>query len=312
MIKQIIDSSQELRINLNWLNLLKNAVKNDFEKITDVYDILENFPFLKNDINDRIKNGILFQPGRIFETMVIQSIANHLNFVYIGNGIYDSDNYTLKQDGGSGKSDLIITYKNENKDYIFEIKEPSAYGKSCGFTYNDNGKPMDFTSTNREYREYVKSLFVPGGILENYNILDNQGHNKIFEIDDIITNEFDYIISYDNGGLLKFMTIDEYKINFGFRIEVRSCGRNTRKVFTKDKLNLVDDILYLDRNNITDIPQRGNGKKSTRCKYIENGSTFSFKIKDLKEENGISHIKLDKIKQHVGEVSIQHFKNRLK
>jgi len=121
MIKQIIDSSQELRINLNWLNLLKNAVKNDFEKITDVYDILENFPFLKNDINDRIKNGILFQPGRIFETMVIQSIANHLNFVYIGNGIYDSDNYTLKQDGGSGKSDLIITYKNENKDYIFEL-----------------------------------------------------------------------------------------------------------------------------------------------------------------------------------------------
>ena len=102
-------------------------------------------------------------------------------------------------------------------------------------------------------------------------------------------------------------TINEYKKSFSFKIEVRSCGRNTRKVFTKNKLNLVDNILFLDKNNITNITQRGGGS-SSRCKYIQNNATFSFKRKDIKEIDDKLYIDFDKIKQHVGEVSIQHFK----
>ena len=78
-------------------------------------------------------------------------------------------------------------------------------------------------------------------------------------------------------------------------------------VFTKNKLNLVDDIVYLDKNDIKDIIQRG-GKKSSRYKYICNSATFSFKKNHLKEKDGILYIEFNKIKQHVGEVSIQHFK----
>jgi hypothetical protein len=300
-------TSVKIVINLDYLNRFKIAVKNGFENISEVSDILEKFPFLKNDIANRLNNQVLFQPGRIVETMVIQSIADHLNCVYIGNGIYENDKYLIKQDGGSGMSDLIITDKIENKEYIFEIKEPVAYGKSCGFTYDENGKVDCLTSKSEKYKEYVKSLFETGGMLESYNILENQGHNKIYEIDDVITNKFDYIISYDNNGVLSIMTIDEYKTGFSFRIDVRSCGRNTRKVFTKGKLNLIDGILYLDKNDITNITQRGGGT-SSRCKYIKNNATFSFKRNDLKEVDGKLYIEFDKINQHVGEVSIQHFK----
>jgi hypothetical protein len=298
--------SNNLKINLDFLNKLKNAIKNDFEKIDEVSDILEKFPFLKNDIKNRLDNGILFQPGRIVETIVIQSIADYLKCAYIGDGIYENDYYLIKQDGGSGKSDLIIVDKLKDKLYVLEIKEPAAYGKSCGFTYDDDGKPVDFTSKDQKYKEYVKSLFDNGNLLDSYNILENIGHNKVFEISDIITNEFDFIISYDDYGTLIIMTIDEYKDNFNFRIEVRSCGRNRRKVFTKNKLNLVGDILFLEKSEISDITQRG-GKTSRRCKYIHNNATFSFERKDLKEENGKLHIHFDKIKQYVGEVSIQHF-----
>jgi len=304
----MIDSlkSGNLKINLIELNKVKNSVKDNFERIDEVSYILENLPFLKNDINNRINNGVLFQPGRIVETMIIQAISNHLGCVYIGNGIYENELYSIKQDGGSGMPDLIITHKIDNKVEIFEIKEPVAYGKSCGFTYNDNGKPVDFTSKSEKYKEYVKSLFEIGGELENYNILENQGHNKIFNIEDIITNEFDYIISYDNNGNLNIMTIDEYKKSFSFKIEVRSCGRNTRKVFTENKLSLIDNKHYVNKNDIEDITQRG-GRTSSRYKYIHNNATFSFKKSDLKEDSYGTYIEFSKIKQHVGEVSIQHF-----
>ncbi len=277
-------TSEKLKIDLQVLKKLKGAVKNNFEKIDTVIGILENYPFLKDDINYRLNNGILFQPGRIVETMVIQSISNYLNCIYIGNGVYENDSYVVSQYGGSGKPDLIIIEKKEHKEYIFEIKEPVAYGKSCGFTYDEHGIPVDFTSRDKKYKEYVETLFEDGGKLENYNILDNQGHNKIFKIDDIITNNFDYIISYDdNGGILIIMTIDEYKSKFSFKIEVRSCGRNARKVFTKNKLNLVDNILYLNKKDILDINARGGNKKeSSRYKYISNNATFSFKKEDLK------------------------------
>jgi len=300
--------SVNLKIDIEILNLLKNAVRNDFEKIMDVMNILEDFPFLKNDIVNRLNNNNLFQPGRIVETMVTQSISNHLNCTYIGGGIYENDYYIITQDGGSGKNDLIINKKENKKTKIFEIKEPAAYGKSCGFTYDDSGTPVDFTSRNKEYREYVESLFKPGALLYNYNILESQGHNKIFDIDDIITNNLDYIISFDKkNGNLSIMTIDEYKKEIFFKIEVRSCGRNTRKVFTKDKLDLVGDILILEKNDINKIIQRG-GNISSRYKYIKNNATFSFKKKDLREDDGKFYIDLNKIKQHVGEVAIQHFK----
>ncbi len=300
-------TSKKLKINLDILNILKNSVKNDFEKINEVYDILETLPFLKNDIHYRLNNGILFQPGRIVETMIIQVISNYLGCVYVGNGIYENENYTIKQDGGSSMPDLLIFDKKEKIEIILEIKEPIAYGKSCGFTYDEIGNPTDFTSKNEKFKEYVKSLFKSGGLLEDYNILNNQGHNKTYDIDDVITNKFDYIISYDNNGVLCIMNIEEYKNNFSFKIEVRSCGRNSRKVFTENVLKLVDGVFYPNKDNINDITQRG-GKTSSRYKYICDGATFSFKKKDLNEKDGILYIDSNKIKQHVGEVSIQHFK----
>lgn len=300
---------KSVKINLSHLSELKNAVKFNFSKIKLVSSILEDYPFLKDDLKNRIDNGILPQPGRISETLIAQSISNNLDCKYEGNGIYENENYCIIQDGGSGKSDLIILNKVDNKKYTFEIKEPIAYGKSCGFTYDDNGFPVDFTSKDEKYREYVRSLFEPGNLLENYNILQNIGHNKVYSIDDILTNRYDFIISFDIKGTLLIMTLDEYKNNFNFKIEVRSCGRNGRKVFTKNKLNLFNDYLILTKEEILDITQRG-GVKSSRYKYIHNNSTFSFKKKDLEEENNKLKIHVSKIKQHVGEVAIQHFKKK--
>jgi hypothetical protein len=154
------------------------------------------------------------------------------------------------------------------------------------------------------------SLFQVGSILENYNILDNRGHNKLFETDNIITNNFDFIISYDEVGKLTIMTVEEYKNKFSFKIEIRSCGRNTRKVFTKSKLNLQGDFVILTSDELLEITQRG-GATSSRYKYIKNNATFSFKKKDVKVDiSGILSVNINNIQQHVGEVSIQHFRKK--
>jgi hypothetical protein len=307
----VIDSlkSNKIKIDISIINKLKNMVKNNFEKINEYSDILELFPFLKDDIYKRIKKGSLFQPGRIVETVIIQTISDFLNCEYKSNGIYENNNCILKQDGGSGKTDLSIIDKINKTKYIIEIKEPISYGKSCGFTYDDNGKPLTFTSKNIKYKEYVKSLFENGSILENYNILDNIGHNKIFEIDHIITNNFDYIISYDVDGILDIMTFEQYKEKFDFKIEIRSCGRNNRKVFTKNKLDLNGDLVILKKEDLHNIKQRG-GKTSSRYKYLKNNTSFSFKKKYVKEKDDQLYIHINKVKQHVGEVSIQHFKKK--
>jgi hypothetical protein len=295
-----------LKISLTDISILKNAVKGDFEGISKILPIIERFPFLKDDINKRVENNKLFQPGRIVETIIIQSISNFLNCKYKGGGLYENEKFIIYQDGGSSKVDMVIFDKSEKKEYIFEIKEPIAYGKSCGFTYDDNGNPIEFTSKNDKYKEYVKSLFQSGSILENYNILNFIGHNKIVETKDVITNKYDFIVSYDDNGNLIIMTNEEYPDNFNFKIEIRSCGRNTRKVFTKNKLNFQGDFVIIDTNNLSEIIQRG-GKTSSRLKYISKNATFSFKKKHIFEIDGSLYINIANVQQHVGEVSIQHF-----
>ncbi len=230
--------STDLKIDLNTVKKLKNSAKNRFEKINESIDILSDFPYLNDDISKRIKNNTLIQQGRIVESIIVQIISNKLNCVYCGNGVFENEQFIIKQDGGSGKSDLIIKDKSINKDIIFEIKEPIAYGKSCGFIYNDDGTPIDFTSKDNVFKEYIETLFEKDNILNDYNILENIGHNKLFNINDIITNTFDYIISYDKYGNLIILTTAEYKKIFDFKIEIRSCGRNYRKVFTPNKLNI--------------------------------------------------------------------------
>lgn len=300
-----------LNVSLTDINILKNAVKGDFGGISRISAMLEYFPFLKDDFNKRIESNRLPQPGRIVETVIIQSISNFLNCEYKGDGLYENENFIIRQDGGSNKVDMVIFDKLVNKEYIFEIKEPVAYGKSCGFTYNDNGEPCEFTSKDIKYKEYVKSLFQPGAILGDYNILNFIGHNKIIETKDVITNKYDFIVSYDDKGNLIIMTNKEYPDKFNFKIEIRSCGRNTRKVFTKNKLNLEEegDVVVLDRNKLSEITQRG-GKISSRFKYISGNANFSFKKKDTFEKKDRLCINLSNIKQHVGEVSIQHFRKK--
>jgi methanogenic corrinoid protein MtbC1 len=83
--------SSEIKINTDNINKLKNAVKNNFEKIEEVSEILDTLPFLKDDISKRIETDNLFQPGRIVETIVIQSISDFLNCQYKGNGIYENE-----------------------------------------------------------------------------------------------------------------------------------------------------------------------------------------------------------------------------
>lgn len=300
----------DIRINLKHVKILKNSVKDDFEKLDDSLDILEKYKFLKDDIMTRVNNNILFQPGRIVETVIAQAIADYLGCVYVGKGIYENDRFLIKQDGGSGKLDLYIIDKLYDIKYTYETKEPVAYGKSCGFVYDSQGKPIYFTSKDPIFNEYVKSLFDEGELLSGYNILENIGSNKIYEIENIIMNDFDFIISYDDKGFLLVMTIEEYKNNFRSQIEARSCGRNTRKVFTKDKLDLVDDILYLKPEELSEITQRG-GKTSSRYKYIKNNATFSFNKKYVKEKDGQLFVPCNKIRQHVGEIAIQHIKKKI-
>lgn len=107
-------------------------------------------------------------------------------------------------------------------------------------------------------------------------------------------------------GKLFIMGKNEYINKFTFKIEIRSCGRNKRKVFTKEKLKIINNYIKIEKDEIVDIKQRG-GDNSSRYKYIKNNATFSFNKKDLIENNGQYLIHIDKVKQHVGEISIKHF-----
>lgn len=295
-------SKSKIKISLDDINKLKKGVKNNFESINKVSCVLDKYKFLKSDINNRIDKGVLFQPGRIVETVIVQVISDFLDCSYVNDGIYENERYTIMQDGGSNKVDLTIVDKRIKKVYMFEIKEPVAYGKSCGFTYDENGKPNDFTSRDANFKEYAKSLF--DGSLKDYNIFENNRHNKYYNITNI-KSEYDYIISYDNKGNLTIMTNDEYTNMFDFKIEIRSCGRNTRKVFTTTNLNIENDLLYVNENDLYEITQRG-GKNSSRYKYIINNTNYSFKKKDLIEIDGKLCINIKKVRQHVGELSIIH------
>jgi len=302
-------SKHKIKIDKEDIKKLKNAVKNNFEKINEVTDILKKYPFLENDIKNRIKKGDLIQPGRIVETVIIQFISDYLGCSYVGEGIYNSNRYIMTQNGGSGKSDLTILDKYHGELTVYEIKEPSAYGLSSGFTYDDDGIRELFTTENEEFLKKLTYLFKKYKKLKNYNILDNIGHNISFEISntDIISNKFDFMISYNNKGSLMIMSNDEYKDKFKFVIEVRSSGRNSRTVFTKKLLNLDKDdtIVFLDKDKLSEIIPRG-GKISHRYKYKKNGANFSFDKKDVKKKDGKLFINVGNIKQHVGEVSIKH------
>jgi hypothetical protein len=298
--------NSQLSVNLGELSVLKDSVKNSFNNIENCSHILDSYPFLKHDINERIETNSLPQPGRIVETLIVQSIANLLNCEYEGNGYYVNEDISILQDGGSGQPDLVIFDKKNNTETVFEIKEPFAYGKTCGFVYDDNGKPIQFTSRSEEVKYYFKSFFLEGGVLEKYNILDNEGHNSYFPLSDTITGCFDYIVSFDKlTGKLIFMTVYEYKELFDFKIEVRPCGRNTRNVFTPSKLNLTNEVLFFKPTDVTEITSRG-GINSSRYKYISKSATFSFRKTHVIKQNDVWSIPLKKIKQHVGEVSIQH------
>jgi hypothetical protein len=65
----------------------------------------------------------------------------------------------------------------------------------------------------------------------------------------------------------------------------------------------------LNKEDLLEITQRG-GRTSSRYKYLKNNATFSFKKRDVKEKDGKLFIHIDKVNQHVGEVSIQHFKKK--
>jgi len=74
-------------------------------------------------------------------------------------------------------------------------------------------------------------------------------------------------------------------------------------------LDLNGDIVILNKEELSEITQRG-GRTSSRYKYLKNNATFSFKKRDVKEKDGQLFIHIDKVNQHVGEVSIQHFKKK--
>jgi hypothetical protein len=299
--------SVRIIVNMCDLKRIKSSFKKNFNNINLSLGILKGLPFLEEDTKNRIENGLLPQPGKIFETMVTQQIANILECKYVGNGWYRGKDYSLYQDGGSNKSDLTLYDHLNGMTYGIEIKESLSYVKTCGFTYDDKGGILECTSRDLVFNNFVKSLF-DGGVLSDYNILDNLGVNKKYELNDginaITTTKFDYIISHNGDGVLNVMTIDEYNSNHSFLIEVRSCSRNTKKVFTPNKLDIIDDFLYLNIDEVSEMKQRG-GNKSSRYKYITKNTTFSFKKNNIEMlGNNNFRIHISNVKQHLGDVSI--------
>ena len=270
---------------------------------------LENFLDIEESVNEEIPINCL---------EYINKTNNHLNGRYL---YYNKDNYNtfIIQYGNPTEGDAVIVI-NGNKIKL-EYKEKNAKAGEYDVLYNENGKLI----ITPDFKEQFPELAL---LLEKFNrektVMELVGHNykdlnRTLEMKHIEryfkNNQIDVLISVNKSNEFIAITDEIFKKHMEYKIistvgsEIRTSGRNPKKVFTnnyyeqvKKEINAIkvnDDKYNILKNEY--ILTTGRGKKEpTRLKF---GKVFFIKTKDI-EENDYYVINTQNVKQLIPTISI--------
>ena len=236
----------------------------------------------------------------------------------------------------NGDAEIII---NGNKVRI-EFKERNAKAGEYDITglYNDEGELLisdDFRKNTPEYIPLIKKFNSETNVIEqighNYNNFDDE--TKVMSIMEYFArHDIDVIVSSTTDNDLIVLTPECVKIELpdGRRIittensEIRTSGRNHRKIFTMDlfekvlkdmnAIKISDDEYEVSLNN--DLVEIVNGRGTSTPSRVKFNKIFFVDIKNAKIENDKITFNINNVEQLKPSISmhikINANKNELK
>ncbi len=223
----------------------------------------------------------------------------------------------LLQAGGGNGVDCALVSSESAVATMIEFKEPYARTSTPNLPkYALDGYLASSDKFQAKYPQF-KSM-VEEQIEKKLNIFDHLGHNvKNFSPSSIATavaesyrdDKFaEFICTEDQSGFLIILPLADIHKWATFEGELRPSGRNSVKVWTPEKL--IDTLNSLGakiKGKIVEIPTENLEPRTARGGENMSGlkitPLFWVKIQDVTFEGKISSFNIDRVKQHVPDIT---------
>ena len=251
-----------------------------------------------------------------FDTSQLK-IANKLNLT-IRYSYSSANKNTILLQAGAGKGvDCALVSSEHEVATMIEFKEPYARTSTPNLPkYNKDGYLVSSDKFEEKHPQF-KSM-VEEQIRKKLNIFEHLGHNvSDFSESSIATavaesyrNEkfAEFICTEDVSGYLVILPLADAHKWATLEGELRPSGRNSVKVWTPEKLlktlkslgaEIKDKVVEIPTENLEPRTARG-GENMSGLKITP---LFWVKIKDVTFKGNISSFNIDRIKQHVPDIT---------
>jgi hypothetical protein len=330
----VLTKQEILKIETGYKEVIDNKISWEHFLTINLLS-LERAPLVKEYCEKQMVNNKGLQGGKVFEIVVLTTIANIFNAKYIGNFSFETDEMiiTLTAEKGKGTGttkDLCFTRKDTGFSYIGEIKDEVARCGECDLKYDEEGHLYPTPRAKNWSPEWQPILDAFNAETSMFNIF---GHN--YKIECFTQACASVMMHYLHGVDFVFTTIDNKLVTipvnetdimslFSFSgSEIRSNGKNPVNPFTKNYLHkqIINSEYFISENEVCYIMQRDaisekkgrGGGKTTRYGFIDgfivkqegvvfnNDNTITIDKKSIKQLNSnISiHIRLVKNYQEI-------------
>jgi len=228
----------------------------------------------------------------------------------------DKKTILLQAGGGNGVDCALVSSENEVATMI-EFKEPYARTSTPNLPkYAADGYLVSSDKFKAKYPQF--NSMVEEQIRKKLNIFDHLGHNvKNFSagsIEKAVAESYqnekfaEFICTEDKSGFLVILPLADAHKWATFEGELRPSGRNSVKVWTPEKLKdtlntlgaeIKDKVVKVPTVNLEPRTARG-GENISGLKITP---LFWVKIQDVTFEGEISCFNIDRIKQHVPDIT---------
>ena len=299
---------------------------------TPIATILSKSVAVADYYQHQFNNALGLQGGKILEIVVGETLGRIFNARYIGNNIFEGEQYSIiltGEDGkGSGASyDIKIIDKINNVSYIGEVKDEIARCGDCDLRYDEKGHLFPAPKATKWDDAWWPVL---NAFNASTSMFDIFGHNfKISQFEDACAtiaynyfNDVDFLFTCKQNKLITIpmKNFDAVKTLFCFDgSEIRSSGKNPVNSFTPIYMNktILNSEYFVRMNGndyvvnqamLTEKVGRGGGI-SSRYGFIpgfivkKDGVTFN--------DDGTCLIKANSIKQLNANISV-HFQIKAK
>jgi hypothetical protein len=299
---------------------------------TPIATILSKSVAVADYYQHQFDNALGLQGGKILEIVVGETLGRIFNANYVGNNIFEGEQYSIiltGEDGkGSGASyDIKIIDKINNISYIGEVKDEIARCGECDLKYDEEGHLFPSSQVKNWNDAWWPILNAFNASTSMFNIF---GHNfKISHFEDACTavarsyfDKVDFLFTCKQNKLITIPmeNFDAVKMLFCFdNSEIRSKGKNTANIFTPNYLNkMISNSEYFIQMEGSDyifnqnILSKRNPRGSSISKYFNFIPGFVVEKKGVTfNDNNTCLIKAKSIKQLNSNISI-HFKIKAK